>query len=286
MKIPVNIHAQSTPTRERPPTRASAHLSHHAPQASRRPAGVRGCAPRAPHVRCSPLPAGVRGCAPRASCRLHCPCAGLRKRKRAMDASATDEGAHTLHARAVCHASVTHAPANAAHRPAHMCVCCTQRGSVGLWGSRRDSPRGSRNRAAIDAPRHPVLDANLLAAVFAALHAAVAIAVDAAVLAAVAAAVVTPLDANPLAAVAAALLAAVATSFDPPVFLPVHAAHGSAAAPARAARPSLVPHVSARPHSSALRTTRRDNGLIAIAGGQGVRRNAFSVEIQKCCPAR
>ena len=139
-----------------------------------------------------------------------------------------------------------------AHRPAHMCVCCTQRGSVGLWGSRRDSPRGSRNRAAIDAPRHPVLDANLLAAVFAALHAAVAIAVDAAVLAAVAAAVVTPLDANPLAAVAAALLAAVATSFDPPVFLPVHAAHGSAAAPARAARPSLVPHVSARPHSSAL----------------------------------
>ena len=181
-----------------------------------------------------------------------------------------------------------------------MCVCCTQRGSVGLWGSRRDSPRGSRNRAAIDAPRHPVLDANLLAAVFAALHttvatsfdhallaavfaalhAAVAIAVDAAVLAAVAAAVVTPLDANPLAAVAAALLAAVATSFDPPVFLPVHAAHGSAAAPARAARPSLVPHVSARPHSSALRTTRRDNGLIAIAGGQGVRRNAFSVETQ------
>ena len=32
-----------------------------------------------------------------------------------------------------------------AHRPAQMCVCCTQRGSVGLWGSRRDSPRGSRS---------------------------------------------------------------------------------------------------------------------------------------------
>ena len=147
-----------------------------------------------------------------------------------------------------------------AHRPAQMCVCCTQRGSVGLWGSRRDSPRGSRSRAAIDAPRHPVLDANLLAAV--------AIAVDAAL----------------LAAVAAALLAAVATSFDPPVFLPVHAAHGSAAAPARASRPSLVPRVaSARPHSSTVRTTRRNNGL--IAGGQGVRRNAFSVEYKKRCPA-
>ena len=122
-------------------------------------------------------------------------------------------------------------------------------------GSRRDSPRGSRSRAAIDAPRHPVLDANLLAAVATsfddALLAAVAIAVDAAL----------------LAAVAAALLAAVATSFAPPVFLRVHAAHGSAAEPARDARPSLVPRVSAWPHSSALRTARRDNGL--IAGGAG-----------------
>ena len=102
-------------------------------------AGVRGCAPRVPHVRCSRHCLQGCGDVPRV---LPVDCtapAQARASASSMDANATDEGAHTLHARALCHASVTHAPANAAHRPAHMCVCCTQRGSVGLWGSRRDS---------------------------------------------------------------------------------------------------------------------------------------------------
>ena len=179
------------------------------------------------------------------------------------------------------------------------CASAALRGAASACGALAVTARGAlavrRHRCAPT----PVLDDNLLAAVFAALSTSVATSFDDALLAAVfaalhavaiavdaalLAAVVTPLDANLLAAVAAALLAAVATSFDPPVFLPVHAAHGSAAAPARASRPSLVPRVaSARPHSSTVRTTRRNNGL--IAGGQGVRRNAFSVEYKKRCPA-
>ena len=119
-------------------------------------AGVRGCAPRVPHVRCSRHCLQGCGDVPRV---LPVDCtapAQARASASAMDANATDEGAHTLHARALCHASVTHHLRTRAHRPAHMCVCCTQRGSVGLWGSRRDSPRGSRNRAAIDySPNRP-----------------------------------------------------------------------------------------------------------------------------------